>query len=162
MTESEWHDATDPEPMLRFLGKQVPEAVLRLFAAACCRRIWHLLPDKRSRRCVEVAERYARDRASEEELSEAQGLAEEVYQDANLDASDPVNPDPRKAVVKEAAAQAAWIMGDPSPGFVGSVWDVARCCAEAMGGGQLPNPSESAAQANLLREFISYPPASRE
>lgn len=144
--------------MLRFIAGKVTGAQLRMFAAACCRRIWPLLSDKRSRTCVTVAERYARGMASRSELETAANKAEEVYQDANLDANDPENPERQKAVIAEAAAQAAWIMGDPSPGFYGSVWDVVRCCSEAAGGGQLPNPTESAAQAGLLREMVSYPP----
>ena len=59
MTEAEWLACTDPLPMLEFLRGQASARKLRLFAAACCRRVWHLVPDPRWRDAVEAAERYA-------------------------------------------------------------------------------------------------------
>ena len=59
MTEAEWLAATDPRPMLTFLGGKASERKLRLFAVAGCRDVWHLLQDERSRKAVAVAERLA-------------------------------------------------------------------------------------------------------
>src|SRR4051812_24322970 len=59
MTEAEWLACTEPTPMLEFLGDGASSRKLRMFAVACCRRIWHLLTDARSRKAIEVAEQCA-------------------------------------------------------------------------------------------------------
>jgi hypothetical protein len=58
VTEQEWLVCTDPEPGLEFLKGKASDRQLRLFACACCRCIWHLLYEERSRNAVETVERY--------------------------------------------------------------------------------------------------------
>jgi len=58
MTEAEWLAATDPTPMLEFLKGKASDRRLRLFACACCRRIWHLLPNRLLRKSIEQMERF--------------------------------------------------------------------------------------------------------
>jgi hypothetical protein len=70
--EREWLTCTDPEKMLDFLVMgRASERKLRFFALADARRVWHLVTDARSRNAVEVAERYADRRATEEDRSQA-------------------------------------------------------------------------------------------
>lgn len=71
MTEAEWTHCTDPAAMLVALRGVATDQALRKFCAACCRRIWGLLSDERSRRAVEMAERLVAGAASESELAAA-------------------------------------------------------------------------------------------
>jgi|SRR5579883_147568 len=80
MTEAEWL-GIDPEPMLRSLRGEARDRKLRLFATACCRSIWHLLPNEAARTVVLVAERFADGLATEGQL----GLAEEEFSFAELE-----------------------------------------------------------------------------
>jgi hypothetical protein len=61
LDEQTWLRATDPGPMLEYLraAGRISDRKGRLFACACVRRVWHFLEDERSRKAVEVAERYA-------------------------------------------------------------------------------------------------------
>jgi len=59
MTEQEWLECTAPCPMLDFLEGKLSDRKFRLFACACCRAIWHLLTDDRSRNAVAASEEQA-------------------------------------------------------------------------------------------------------
>jgi hypothetical protein len=66
--------------MLEFLRARgrASDRKVRLFAVACCRAIWHLLGDGRSRRAVEVAEAAAEGPVGDAELHTAWAAAREV------------------------------------------------------------------------------------
>jgi hypothetical protein len=83
MTEAEWLACTDPRPMLHLLGGKASNRKLRLFACACCRQLWHLLVDERSRHAVQAAEGLAEEQATLAELGEARDAAQTAYEEAN-------------------------------------------------------------------------------
>lgn len=56
MNEWQWLLCDAPGPMLGFLRDKASDRKLRLFACACCRRIWHLLPDKANQDLVAAVE----------------------------------------------------------------------------------------------------------
>lgn len=77
--ESWWLTCTsEPVAMLELLEEKATPRKLRLFACACCRRVWHLLPDKRSRQAVERAEQFADANISDAERVLAAQLAAEA------------------------------------------------------------------------------------
>src|SRR5262245_29481418 len=70
MTEAEWLACTDPEKMLEF-EKQLPSGSVRkqrLFACACCHQAGELIMDSRCKEAVEVAERFADNRADADDI----------------------------------------------------------------------------------------------
>jgi hypothetical protein len=108
MTEVEWLAGADWEAMMGYLeGKYLQgegsDRKLRLFACACSRRLWHLLGDERSRRAVEVAERFADGLASPVDLTDARYGAEDALRDA-------------AGAAYQAAAAAYHTTGDYLPG----------------------------------------------
>jgi hypothetical protein len=59
MTEAEWLACRDSHPMWVFLRGKLTSRQQRLLYCGCCRQVWHLLVDDRSRRAVDAAERFA-------------------------------------------------------------------------------------------------------
>jgi hypothetical protein len=124
MTESEWLVCTDPREMLEALqaGGLLPERKARLFAAACCRRIWHLLRDGRSRRAVEIGELLADGLVTEAEADAAGEAAAE--------AADAVEGRPYE-VLWRAATAAEYLL--PRPGeweLLHTVWEYVATALE--------------------------------
>ena len=76
MTEQEWLACTDPNSMLEFLRGRASERKFRLYLCGGCRQITHLFFRHQSFACVEVAERFADGRATQEELERAEWDAE--------------------------------------------------------------------------------------
>ena len=69
--EERWLRSNSPEAMLRLLGKRASGRKLRLFACACCRRVWQRIKSLRCRNAVEVAERHADQQVTDDELHRA-------------------------------------------------------------------------------------------
>jgi hypothetical protein len=124
MTEHDWLTCTNPQSMLDFLRTigTASERKLRLFAVTCCRRIWPLLVDERSRRAVEIAERHSDGDVDKEQLWVAQAEARRTAEAAHWEnqpgpvqtaaeavvpvVAEHVGPDEVRYVV-ESAAEAA-------------------------------------------------------
>jgi hypothetical protein len=163
VTEPEWVACTDPRVMLEYLSGEVSDRKLRLFAVACCRRIWHLVSDERSRRAVDAAERYADGLAPLDELAAAQREAAPAYTDGT-DAFYGLRPGitPPHSTAPHAAARHA---ADPPPIHVRPADDSAGY--SVFKPRPFPYPEEEAnaavaperaAQAVLLRELFGPPP----
>jgi hypothetical protein len=101
MNEEQWLSCTDPQAMLTFLrdaGKH-SDRKARLFAVACCRRIWPLLTDRRSQKVVQISERYADNPSTLGKLARACQKADDAAQEIHLSGGGDVEQNPSQAVV---------------------------------------------------------------
>lgn len=73
MSEKQWLTTTDPGAMLRLVHGKF-ERKERLFACACCRRIWELMPAAECQAAVDEAERLADGVTRQRQLSAARKL----------------------------------------------------------------------------------------
>ncbi len=145
MTEGEWLICKNPQDMLVLLRRKASNRKLRLFACACCRRVWHLLTDEPGRRAVEVTERHADGIAPRQELAAAflearQGTVARACARGYAGAA-----------AREVARMAGWSIGWFTPTSISgrvATWDAER---EAL------KSNEEAAQAELLRDIFGNP-----
>jgi hypothetical protein len=151
MSEEQWLCCTDPILMLEFLRDSgiASERKLRLFAAACCRRIWPLLPHEKSRELVEIAEQYAEGQVPRKAMRTARKAyeaspaprtfsAQTAWSSARQAAEEPAFRAASLAAVKAAEAV---VYGDPS----GTISGAAVAAAQA-------------AQVPLLRDVVGLLP----
>jgi len=71
MTEQEWRDGTDPTAMLALVRDNASKRKLRLFGAACVRRLIAVSGSEESRRAADLSENCADELVSENELMAA-------------------------------------------------------------------------------------------
>ncbi len=141
MTEEQWLACADPEPMFAFLwGRPGLDRKLRLFACACCRRIWRLLPSERCRQAVFTCERYLDGAERRKRLKAARtGLrrhGEEAY----------------VGVAAQAVGAVWWAVLERHSGS-SVAWHVWRCAAKAAE----DERAERRAQCHLLRDILGNP-----
>jgi len=162
MHENQWLACEDPTKMLNHLGvsqhwgyvEQSPhmwvasrkksklDRKLRLFACACCRRIWHLITDQAARKAVAIAQQFADGKGTAKHLREASHAAARC----TLELEEIGDLEEYRA--NQAVLAVLNASGQPlSPLFA------ARNAAEASGN----EATEREAQCHLIRDVFGNP-----
>ena len=151
VNESAWQSYTRLFEMLPLVQQRISDRKRRLFAIACCRRLFDLFTDDRSRRTLEVAERYAEGLVTEEERLFAEDAALEAHVDVRKSrmSSEPVVPWSRQA---ELITHAAVLVVSVGTFYAEDAADYARLALAAAGSGWKMEEDEEIEQCRLLRE----------
>ena len=132
---------------LNFEG--LSEAQLRLFAIRCARRVQHLMTDPRSIAALDVADRYAKGEATDDELSAARDAAWDARDAARAAASAAARD------ARAAARAAAWAASAASA----AAWDAASAAArDARAAARAARAAELAEQQKILDEIRQEQP----
>jgi hypothetical protein len=151
MTEEQWLTG-DLKKMLKYLHRRGSERKRRLFAVACCRRVWPLLHGPQCHNALETAERYADGLVPKRELSTAESDAHEAYPLCR-DAGDEPNATAADAVYAATCADVGWDIAEAaSSGATAAV-----ASAAPRGRAKDVKAAEGAAQLALLRETFGNP-----
>jgi hypothetical protein len=150
MTEEQWRSCVSPEAMLHYLTDQASPRKLRLYAIACCRRIWSVLRDDRCRHAVETAQKFADGRATQAELTNAErtvAAAARVWGDVGS----------RDARATSAIGGAAWAATRPSAWLAAwdAAWDARMVARDFVPGTNWER--ERVWQAELLHDLFGAP-----
>ena len=172
MDEREWLTSTDPQAMLDFLrdSGKVAERKARLFACACVRRIWSLLPDQACRDAIDTSEQFADGKLGYEELTSAQ-LAMNLHRKTRPAAREALRSCLHAILVGSAAVRAAW--STDVTGLFEWAWASIALGVQSRrwlrrhrhqvvrfrGRCVMPARPEGLAQANLLRDIFGSPSA---
>lgn len=135
--------------LLEFVHDRSSERKRGLFAAACCRRVWHLLKDERSREAVEVAERYVDDAATEGEKMDAEMEAEAADEALAAGGRDAASSRAALSAYCVTCFGAGWDQADPGWDFAYPTASYAADAARGVGTG--------ANQLALLRCIFGNP-----
>ncbi len=143
MTEAQWLNCDEPEPMLQFLHGKVSDRKMRLFGVACVRNIWSILTNPQWRALVDLAERYADGEANLQDLT---AIANDIYRPFIRRTDWPVEREMVSVLTQLAGAgwAAAWniVSEVRSHGYRAALADWNH---------------ESRRQANLLRHIVGNP-----
>jgi hypothetical protein len=148
----EWERCVDPQKMLEAVRSsgRASDRQLRLFAVACCRQVWQLIPtNDTDKRAALVSERFADRLATEAELRAARQRVRGSCELAstNLDAY---------RAAEETARIAAWKVRS-------FVWHTPRppgqerVPGDVLGAARRAQEDQARAQAGLLREILGNP-----
>jgi hypothetical protein len=139
VTETDWLSCNNPFEMLSFVRDSISQRKLRLFACACCRRIWHLLPCQENRDLVAAVENFPDGPIETRDLDEAIIATSKRERDFANDGGFWAAKNLGRSYYKL----------DPLSSAVTVAVKAARCTDDAR--------VEQAAQADLLRDLVPNP-----
>jgi hypothetical protein len=154
MTEAEWLTSADVPKLLEYLSERTTHRKFRLFACACCRRIWHLL-NQQAQHAIAIAELYADGFTTEEEVEAARKIVTECCNETALRPSDAKYSWSYGAARMVLFETPFWKPNQPAQWSEGA----ARSAAEAAwrDRGEHGPASETTHQLTLLRDVFENP-----